>query len=78
MTKATGQEKLAASTPVNKSSLWRTLLAVLWAFVGLRKGSEFEKDIARVTPFHLVGVGLVVCLVFVVSLMFFVKWVVAH
>ena len=65
-------------TPGQQPSMWRSLKAVLWAFVGLRKGSEFEKDIARVTPFHLMGVGLAVVLVFVVSLMFFVKWVVAR
>ena len=73
---------VAKTLPTNVSerpgSLWRSLLAVLWAFIGLRKGSEFEKDIARLTPLHLVGVGLVVCLIFVIGLMFFVKWVVAH
>lgn len=60
------------------ASVWRSLLAVLWAFVGLRKRSESEEDGVKITPIHLVAVGLVVCLVFVVSLMFFVKWVVAH
>jgi uncharacterized transporter YbjL len=63
--------------PSKKSSLGRSLVAVLWAFVGLRKGSEFQEDIAKVTPFQLVGVGLVMCLLLVLSLMFFVKWVVA-
>ncbi len=67
-----------AKTAVKKSSLGRSLVAVLWAFVGLRKGSEFQEDIAKVTPFQLVGVGLVMCLLLVLSLMFFVKWVVAN
>ena len=60
------------------ASVWRSLLAVLWAFVGLRNRRESEEDGVKITPIHLVAVGLVVCLVFVVSLMFFVKWVVAH
>jgi Protein of unknown function (DUF2970) len=60
------------------SSVWRSVLAVMWAFVGLRQRSEFQQDTARVNPLHLIAVGLGLCLVFVVSLMFFVKWVVAQ
>ncbi len=60
-----------------RSSLWRSLLAVLWSFAGLRQSSERQAEMAKLTPFHLIGVGLVVCFVFVIGLMFFVKWVVA-
>jgi hypothetical protein len=50
---------------------------VLWSFVGLRKASEHEEDMVRLSPFHVIGVGLSVCFALVIGLMFFVKWVVA-
>jgi hypothetical protein len=61
-----------------KSSVWRTLVAVLWSFLGVRKHSDSQDDIAKLSPFHLIGVGIAACFVFVIGLMFFVKWVVAH
>lgn len=73
----TGKSSSDIDASVQKSSLARSLKAVLWAFIGLRKGSEFQQDIAKVTPFQLIAVGLVMCFLFVIGLMFFVKWVVA-
>ena len=60
-----------------KGSLWSTIVAVAWSFLGIRKGSEFQEDIARITPLHILGVGLVAGLLFVIGLMFIVNWVVA-
>jgi len=60
-----------------KGSLWRTIVAVAWSFLGIRKSSEFQEDIARITPLHILGVGLVAGLLFVIGLMFIVNWVVA-
>ena len=61
-----------------KSSLWRTVKAVAWSFVGLRKGSDYQEDIARLNPLHVIVVGIAGCFAFVIGLMFFVRWVVAH
>jgi hypothetical protein len=69
---------MSADSPVVQKSLWRSVLAVMWAFVGLRQRSEFQHDTARVNPLHVIAVGLGLCLVLVVGLMFFVQWVVAH
>ena len=66
-----------ADKPIPRGSLFRTLKAVLWSFVGLRKASEHEEDMVRLSPFHVIGVGLAVCFAMVIGLMFFVKWVVA-
>ncbi|MDI9331049.1 MAG: DUF2970 domain-containing protein [Alphaproteobacteria bacterium] len=63
-------------TPVQKGSLWRTIVAVAWSFLGVRKSSEFQEDIARITPLHVLGVGLVAGLLFVIGLMLVVNWVV--
>jgi len=49
---------------------------VAWSFVGLRKGSEYQQDIAQLNPLHIIAVGIAGCFLFVVALMFFVQWVV--
>ena len=68
-----------SGTPVvvvaRKGSLWRTVKAVAWSFVGLRKGSDYQEDIARLNPLHVIGVGIAGCLVFVAGLMMLVTWV---
>ena len=61
----------------NKSSLWRSVRAVAWSFIGIRKSSEFQEDIDKITPLHVLGVGLVAGLLFVVGLIVLVNLVVA-
>ena len=63
--------------PVRKGSLWRTIVAVGWSFLGIRKSSEFQEDIAKITPLHILGVGLVAGVLFVAGLMLIVNLVVA-
>jgi hypothetical protein len=60
-----------------RGSLWRTLVAVAWSFLGVRKNSAFQEDIGRLNPFHIIAVGIVGALILVVSLMLLVNWVVA-
>jgi hypothetical protein len=54
----------------------KTIRAVLWSFLGIRKGAGFEDDIAAITPFHLIGVGIGLCFLFVFSLILLVQWMV--
>jgi hypothetical protein len=51
--------------------------AVAWSFLGIRKNSEFHHDAAHLSLPHIIAVGLVGALLFVVSLMALVHWVVA-
>ncbi len=60
-----------------KGSLWFTVKAVGWAFLGIRKRSGFESDQVRISPLHLIAVGLVAVLLMVVGLIVLVNWVVA-
>lgn len=60
-----------------KASLIQTVKTVAWSFLGIRKRSGFEDDLAKVSPLQVIAVGLVAVLVLVVGLMFFVSWVVA-
>ncbi len=57
-------------------SMLRTVKAVLWSFIGLRSRSEFNKDVAQLNPIHIIAVGLVLALVFVLGLLALVNWVV--
>ena len=66
----------AAETP-RKGSLWRTVKAVAWGFFGVRKNSDYQEDIAKLTPLHIIAVGFVAVVVFVVGLILLVKFVVA-
>jgi hypothetical protein len=61
----------------NKVSLMRSVKAVAWSFLGIRKSSEFQEDIDKITPLHVLGVGLVAGLLFVVGLIVLVNLVVA-
>ena len=57
-------------------SLLRTLLAVAWAILGVRKGSESVKDFSRITPLHVILVGLIAIFGLVLALILLVQWVV--
>ncbi|HEY4664646.1 MAG TPA: DUF2970 domain-containing protein [Comamonas sp.] len=57
-------------------SLWRSILAMGWALLGVRKGSEWRKDSAQIRPLQIVAVGVVAIFVFVLLLIAIVNWVV--
>ena len=60
-----------------KRPFWRSVLAVAWSFIGIRKNSEFQEDLAHITPLHILGVGLLAGLLFVAGLIVLVNLVVA-
>ena len=59
-----------------KGSIWRTIKAVSWSFVGLRARGDYEKDVQQLNPVHILVVGLVGVLVFVGGLILLATWVV--
>jgi hypothetical protein len=66
------------STPPleRKPALFATFKAVLWAFLGVRRRSDYEKDVQRLNPLHLMAMGVVLALMFVGGLILLVNWVV--
>jgi hypothetical protein len=54
----------------------RTFKAVAWSFFGVRKASEYEKDVSQLNPVHVIAAGIVAALLFVLALVVLVKWVV--
>jgi hypothetical protein len=61
-----------------KPSLWRTVKAVAWSFVGLRARGDYEEDVKNLSPLHIIAVGLVGIFVFVAVLVLLVNWAVAR
>jgi hypothetical protein len=59
-----------------KGSFLRTLRSVAWAFFGVRKSSEYERDVQQLNPIHLIIAGLLAAAVFIGVLIMIVRWVV--
>jgi len=70
---------MSAADPsgARKGSLLRTVKAVGWGFFGVRKDSDYQEDIAKLSPLHIIAVGLVAVMLFVGGLILLVKFVVA-
>lgn len=54
----------------------RTIQAVLWSFLGIRKRSEYETDIKSLNPIAIVAVGVAMAMLFVVCLVVIVNLIV--
>ena len=63
--------------PERKPGLLYTVQAVLWGCLGVRRGSDYRRDVEKLNPLHLLAVGLVLALGFVAGLMLLVRWVVS-
>ena len=58
-----------------KGSFLQTMRAVGWSFFGIRKGSEYEKDVGQLNPVHVVIAGVLGAGLFVLVLVTVVNWV---
>jgi len=65
--------KQAAARPV---SFWQTARAVAWSFFGVRRGADYEKDVARLNPVHVIIAGVIGAALFVLVLVLLVQWVI--
>lgn len=59
-----------------KGGRLRTVRAVGWALLGVRKGSDYQKDVESITPLQVVVVGLVAVILLVAGLILIVNWIV--
>jgi diacylglycerol kinase len=60
-----------------KMSFGQTLRAVGWSFFGVRKAQDQEQDVRQLNPIHVIIAGLLAGVLFVVTLVFLVQWVLA-
>ncbi|MBT9489908.1 MAG: DUF2970 domain-containing protein [Rubrivivax sp.] len=65
--------KQAAERPL---SFVQTVKAVAWSFVGLRKGAGYQQDVQKLNPVHVIIAGVIGAALFVLSIVFLVRWVV--
>ncbi|MEY4979896.1 MAG: hypothetical protein RLZZ352_2166 [Pseudomonadota bacterium] len=59
-----------------KGSILSTVNAVLWGFLGVRRQSDYQEDIAKLNPIHIMVVGVVMAFLFVLGLILLVHWIV--
>ncbi|MFM1880809.1 MAG: hypothetical protein RLZZ344_1043 [Pseudomonadota bacterium] len=59
-----------------RGSFFRTVSAVLWSFFGVRKSASHDADVATLNPLHVIIVGIVLGILFVLTLVFLVQMVV--
>jgi hypothetical protein len=57
-------------------SFMRSIKAVAWSFIGIRKRSEYEQDLGKVNPFHVIIAALLGVALFVGGLVALVHWIV--
>jgi Protein of unknown function (DUF2970) len=55
----------------------RAFKAVAWSFFGVRKHSEYERDVDELKPQHVIVAGIVSAALFVLVLVLIVKWVIS-
>jgi amino acid transporter len=60
-----------------KKSFFRSIKVVAWSFLGIRKRSAMQEDMEKIEPLHVVLVGLISGLLFVIGLIVVVNLVVA-
>jgi hypothetical protein len=58
-----------------KVSFLQTMRAVAWSFFGVRKSADYEKDVSRLNPVHVVIAGVIGAVVFISLLLVLVNWV---
>lgn len=56
-----------------RPNLLQTASAVLWSFFGVRKGRDHDRDMAQLNPVHVVITGVVLGVLFVLTLLMIVK-----
>jgi hypothetical protein len=58
-----------------KSAWLSTMVAVLWGFLGVRRNSDYQQDVKRLNPLHIMLVGVLMTFLFVAGLMMLVTWI---
>jgi Protein of unknown function (DUF2970) len=58
-----------------KGSFLQTMRAVAWSFFGVRRSADYERDVSRLNPVHVVIAGVLAAVVFIAGLLVLVNWV---
>lgn len=66
---------MTAPVVQRKGSFIRTMKAVAWSFFGVRKGTDYEKDVNQLNPVHVVIAAVIGAVLFIIVLLLLVNWV---
>ena len=64
---------MASIPPPQKSSPLAVAKTVFWSFFGIRKGRDYQSDIAKITPMQAIIGGLVGAAIFIATLVTIVQ-----
>jgi hypothetical protein len=67
--------KPSPSPHQRRGSFWQTARAVAWAFFGVRRSADYEQDVQRLNPVHVLIAGVLGAALFVAALVMLVNWV---
>ena len=59
-----------------KGTWLQSVRAVAWAFLGVRKNADYQRDMGRLNPLHVALVALLAVALFVGGLAALVHWIV--
>ena len=60
-----------------QSSFLQSMKAVMWGFLGVRKQSGLQEDVASLSFVHIILAGILGAVIFMSALLFIVKMVVS-
>jgi len=63
---------------VKKAGVGQVARAVMWSFLGIRKRTQHEADVARITPVQAIIAGIIGAFLFVVTILAVVRIVVSN
>ncbi len=70
-----GDDGLRAAA-ARKGSFLGTMRAVAWSFLGIRKGKGYEEDVSQLNPVHVIIAGVIGAVLFVLTLVMLVRWII--
>jgi len=62
--------------PSAKASFFQSIKAVAWSFFGVRRRKDHESDVSNLNPVHVVIAGVGMAVIFVLTLVTIVRFVV--
>ncbi len=64
---------MASTPPPQKTSPFAVAKTVFWSFFGIRKGRDYQSDIAKITPMQAIIGGLIGTAIFIATLVTIVQ-----
>ncbi|MGH1359662.1 MAG: DUF2970 domain-containing protein [Burkholderiaceae bacterium] len=60
----------------SRASFAQSIKAVAWSFFGVRRRQDHEADVSNLNPVHVIIAGIMMAVLFVLTLITIVRWVV--